>query len=418
MIAATCSPVSQLSLSPVYGSIPSTIHHPRLMMGAVLLAWISNHTARKYLSKHIVNYLPLIAFSIPTLQFLLFPWSGRLGPVIGPIVTEIFTCVPLIYLSALSAATMFDSIDLSQYGEHAQDTIPGIISYFVFKAAEKASTFIIDRGVGSGLLFSRSGLQFAIGTCYSLFCPSKVLLLAILPLLHSIFLNVHVPLPRTTNVLNSTLHAHNYSLVARQEALTGYVSVLDSLTHKFRVMRCDQSLLGGEWLTTSKEPRRTVKEPVYTIFATLEAVRLAESAKKSPVPDDQAKALVMYELSNSERKGCLLIERISGLGIGTTPTALITHGIQTTIVEIDPVVHDFATRYFGLPTNHTSIIENAITFIDRAQSTASSEHSYDYIIHDVFTGGAEPVELFTQEFIRGVSKVLKPDGVIAIVSPS
>ena len=85
-------------------------------------------------------------------------------------------------------------------------------------------------------------------------------------------------------------------------------------------------------------------------------------------------------------------------------------------MEIDPVVHDFATRYFGLPKNHTSIIEDAVTFLDRAQSDAGEEYSYDYIIHDVFTGGAEPVDLFTQEFIQGLSNVLKADGVVAIVS--
>jgi len=36
---------------------------------------------------------------------------------------------------------------------------------------------------------------------------------------------------------------------------------------------------------------------------------------------------------------------LSGLGIGTTPSALMSHGIETTIVEIDPVVHEFATKY-------------------------------------------------------------------------
>ena len=300
ILAAICSPISQLTLSPVYGSIPPTIHHPRLMLGAVLLAWISNHAARKHLSKDIVNYLPVLAYSIPTLQFFLFPISGRLGPVVGPIVTEIFTYAPLIYLSALSAARLFDSIDLRQYGEHAQDTMPGIVSYVVFKAAERAAKLLIDRGVGSGLLYSRSGLQFAIATCYSLIHPSKVLLLATIPVLHSAYLNVHVPLQTTTDVLNSTLHVHNYSLVARQEALTGYISILDSLTHQFRVMRCDHSLLGGEWLTTSKGHQRTVKEPVYAIFAMLEAVRLIESATTTAVPDDQAKALVMYEPSDPD----------------------------------------------------------------------------------------------------------------------
>jgi hypothetical protein len=39
---------------------------------------------------------------------------------------------------------------------------------------------------------------------------------------------------------------------------------------------------------------------------------------------------------------------------------------------------------------------------------------YDYIIHDVFTGGAEPVDLFTLEFLSGLHQMLKPDGVIAI----
>lgn len=104
-----------------------------------------------------------------------------------------------------------------------------------------------------------------------------------------------------------------------------------------------------------------------------------------------------------------------GLGVGTTPTALVAHGIETTTVEIDPVVHDFAALYFGLPKNHTSIIEDAVTFVGRAQIAGPGRFSYHYIIHDVFTGGAEPVDLFTQEFIQGLSGLLKPDGVIAIV---
>ena len=104
-----------------------------------------------------------------------------------------------------------------------------------------------------------------------------------------------------------------------------------------------------------------------------------------------------------------------GLGIGTTPSALIAHGIDTTIVEIDPVVHDFATRYFSLPKNHTAIIEDAMNFVSRAQDVGPEHYSYDYIIHDVFTGGVEPVELFTQEFLQGLSALLEPDGVIAIV---
>ena len=41
---------------------------------------------------------------------------------------------------------------------------------------------------------------------------------------------------------------------------------------------------------------------------------------------------------------------------------------------------------------------------------------FDYIVHDVFTGGAEPVDLFTVEFISNLKALLTPNGVVAIVS--
>lgn len=110
-----------------------------------------------------------------------------------------------------------------------------------------------------------------------------------------------------------------------------------------------------------------------------------------------------------------LTHRFSGLGIGTTPTALIYHGVDTTIVEIDPVVHEFATKYFNLPKNHTVVIDDAVAFVDRATAAVPATFAYDYIIHDVFTGGTEPVDLFTFEFLQNLKKLLKPEGVIAIV---
>ena len=102
-----------------------------------------------------------------------------------------------------------------------------------------------------------------------------------------------------------------------------------------------------------------------------------------------------------------------GLGVGTAPSALIAHGVSTTIIEIDPVVHHFALQYFGLPSNHTPIIDDAVKVVDEMQrSTARGK--YDYIIHDVFTGGAEPIELFTREFLAGLRNLLSFEGVIAI----
>ncbi|KAL8897050.1 MAG: hypothetical protein Q9207_007409, partial [Kuettlingeria erythrocarpa] len=102
----------------------------------------------------------------------------------------------------------------------------------------------------------------------------------------------------------------------------------------------------------------------------------------------------------------------SGLGIGTTPSALLAHNISTTILEIDPVVHAFATKYFALPPNHTAVIQDALAFVANSQSDTSKKDAekYTYIIHDVFTGGAEPLSLFTLEFLEGLKNMLKPEG--------
>ena len=93
----------------------------------------------------------------------------------------------------------------------------------------------------------------------------------------------------------------------------------------------------------------------------------------------------------------------------------MAHGINTTIVEIDPIVLEYAVEYFGLPPNHNAIVADAVHYA--AEVANDTTQRYDYIIHDVFTGGAEPIALFTDEFLRNLHRALKPDGVIAIVSP-
>lgn len=82
------------------------------------------------------------------------------------------------------------------------------------------------------------------------------------------------------------------------------------------------------------------------------------------------------------------------------------------------MVHDFATKYFDLPQNHTSIIGDAIKIVGDMQKAKKMTSAYDYIVHDVFTGGAEPINLFTREFIMGMGDLLRPDGIIAIVRPN
>ena len=295
VLAAIYSPISQLSLSPVYGSIPPSVQHPRLLMASVLLAWIAKSSTGRHIPKNFGLYLPIHAFLIPAFQFYLFQYSGAMGATYGPLIIELLTYFPLAVLSVYTAATAIESIDLSQYGDRIQNSGPAIVTYFIFSGVQKLSTELIRQNMGSSLVFTRSGLQFVLATFYALLLPSKALMFAILPILHFASVNVHAPLERTTALLNSTLHTYNYSLVARQESLTGYISVLDSLTDNFRVMRCDHSLLGGEWTFPQKYSSR-VKEPIYSVFTILEAVRLVETESRGQRPvisDDQTTALVM-----------------------------------------------------------------------------------------------------------------------------
>lgn len=393
-LAAVMSPVSQYNLSPIYGSIPAAAYHQRGVWLVSLMAFVAKAPLKSVFRFDARRWLPVIGFYIPPIQALLFEFSADLGPTWGPLLTESFTYYPLLYFACLAAGYAFDEIDLSPYGQTIADGMPALISYAVIAVVQKIANQYLPYLMGSTDFFTRSGLELLMASIYAMLSSSQLLLLAVPAMLHTMFVNPHYPSTNGTKRLNNTLSAFNYTILERRDSVTGYVSVLESHKDMFRVMRCDHSLLGGEWLMTPqrKMQGQTGREAVYSVFTMLEAVRLVDST--SHIPDSEKSALFV------------------GLGIGTSPTAFIHHGINTTIVELDPVVHDFALKYFALPPNHTAIIQDAVPFVESV--ALSQPGSYDYIIHDVFTGGAEPTPLFTLEFLRGLGTLLKDDGVVAI----
>ncbi|KAK4242738.1 polyamine aminopropyltransferase [Achaetomium macrosporum] len=395
-LSAVYSTVSQLALSPVYGSIPSARWHAQLLMAACFVGWSSNLFLNRTLPCRTEHLLPVIALYMPAVQFLLGRASGLLTAGWGPLVTEAVTLFPLVALSAACVATYLDVADLSALPGWMADAAPGLGSYGFFKAAEKVLGGLVERNVGRTLLNTRLGMEMLLGASYAVYAPSKLLAWTLPALLHTAFLNTHVPTPTALARLNTGLAPAGYVVLDRAESVTGYVSVIDSPKAGYRVMRCDHSLLGGEWVKFQGQPQfkgNQVAEPIYGVFAMLEAVRLVKTP--SPILDSEAKTLVI------------------GLGIGTTPAALVAHGIDTTVVELDPVVHKFASKYFQLPSNHTAVIEDAVSYTSRLAANESGAR-FDYIIHDVFTGGAEPIALFTLEFLQNLNSLLKPDGVVAI----
>ena len=293
-LIAIYSNVSQLALSPVYGSIPSAIWHSKLIMAACFTGWSSNLFLNRLLPFKPAELLPVIAIYIPTIQFFLYKASSSLVAEWGPLVTEALTLFPLMTITAACVANGLEDADFGFLPKFMADAAPGLSAYALFKTAEQISGDWINGHIGRTFLNTRLGMEIALGASYAMLAPSKLLLLTIPALLHTALLNTHVPTSTALASLNESLKPGQWVVLDRKESLTGYISVVDSLEGGFRVMRCDHSLLGGEWVKYIGQGRfkgNQVAEPIYGVFAMLEAVRLVEMPE--PIVDSDAKALVM-----------------------------------------------------------------------------------------------------------------------------
>lgn len=63
-------------------------------------------------------------------------------------------------------------------------------------------------------------------------------------------------------------------------------------------------------------------------------------------------------------------------------------------MEFDPAVYFAARHYFYLPEPNAVFLQDANEFVQRC-AERKKEEKFDYVIHDVFTGGAVAGELFT-----------------------
>ncbi|KAJ8117893.1 hypothetical protein OPT61_g1010 [Boeremia exigua] len=412
LIAGVASPVSQLNLSPVFGSIPASLHHQQAMTLTALGGLGIRRLLKGYVSVDVSAWVTVFAYWTPLIQCYLFPHSTQLGIDYGPLIVESLTYFPLLFLSMYAVSDLLDTIDFTRWDLPSAlgDAILPMTSYVGVSFVARFFSALLPAFVGQHVYLTRVGFQMLLASASAFITPSKLLFLAFPAILHTLWINPHNPADHAFQSANATLVAtQNYTILARQESLTGYVSVVENYAdNAFRLMRCDHSLLGGEWLVTPESYKKgqRQKESIFAVFVLLEAVRLVENPELEPI-GSIPRALDIKPTPESEKSALVI-----GLGIGTAPNALMKHGLNTTIVELDPVVHKYATEYFGLLPDHTAVISDAVRYV--ADTSVSAPKSYDYIIHDVFTGGAEPVYLFTTEFMQGLYNLLKDDGVVAI----
>ncbi|KZT74406.1 S-adenosyl-L-methionine-dependent methyltransferase [Daedalea quercina L-15889] len=254
---------------------------------------------------------------------------------------------------------------------------------------------------------------------------SRLLLLPFLPFLTATILQppTLVGKPFATPYLHpshpvqilSSVQSQYSGAVVVGEALADSPPGVPASVPLLRYLRAGHSLLGGNWmgedvirrgpLAVHRETGEMLGDSVYNAFVLQEAIRLVER------PGHDA----------GERESALVI----GLGVGTSATALMRHNISTTLVEIDETVYEAARKYFALPEPESGklVLKDARKWLrERARDIeaeagetgqGTSEELYDYVIHDVFSGGSLPALLFTKEFWNSTKKVMKPSGVLA-----
>ena len=211
----------------------------------------------------------------------------------------------------------------------------------------------------------------------------------------------------------------NVTIVSSKQSTTGMIVVGETSAgigplSRMRYLRASHSLLGGVWIKARA--------------ATLDAIRATYDAAGNRLGDSIFPAFYLQEAvaqidSTSRGNDWSGSEAlIIGLGTGIAATALRGHGLETTIVEIDPAVYDAARTYFGVPDPGEGrlFLQDARRFIwnrKRELETGENLPKFDVVIHDVFSGGGVPGHLFTLEFWNDLKSTMKEDGVVAVVSP-
>ena len=304
LLTALSIELTKLCLSPVYGSSPSIPYYFNWEINVLAVVFITNSEASPALQSRLTYFAPVIGCAILPILGQSFQFSDQFGPSWGPLLTSLVTVLPLLYVSMLQV--LQDNLTLARQTPDLLSllgpfpNVPLLLAtwgtFYGFRRVVAIALQFSISHLGTPL-FTRFGLQVLLSSVFATWAWNRKQYWAISLTLIGIC-SLHVPAFWNDARLHSVLEREGYALVARQESVTGYISVLENVKDGFRVMRCDHSLLGGIW--TEQEIGSKLKEPVYAIFVMLEAVRLVQSTMSPPKADVDKKALIMYVSRLSE----------------------------------------------------------------------------------------------------------------------
>ncbi|KAF8342640.1 S-adenosyl-L-methionine-dependent methyltransferase [Cantharellus anzutake] len=423
---------SQLSLHPLFGSAATARHFPTISLVICLLASFIPKRMRLD-SRTGFAFMSLWFAASPAIMYCVgVHTSGWLNPLWGPIAAHILGGSLVTVLGASMLQNVLSRVSPSGFSPFPARFGSGMFSWVVIARADRVLWDNLPLGgvvnycnmyLLLGLITSFPAALLAMQHALSRqkrerhagrsmrrlrMNPTFVLALYLaLPLFTSVVSQKRSPCrtpatPYTT--LNGTLQILDKSFSVTGMILVGETDINGVRT---RFLRCDHSLLGGMWLLPEREgdPPTKLFRSIYTAFYLQEAVRLVNRPLES-IRTTPNRVLTI------------------GPGIGVAAKAFVEHGMQTTIVEIDPAVYRFARKHFELPKPNQVYLEDARSWVRQQASAMRSLRTsnpgqadaqlFDYVVHDCFSGGGVLHHLYTLEFWEDLKTLMRPSGILGV----
>ena len=296
LIAAASFPaLSQLHLAPIYGALPASANHHTLTTITILTGLLAGPYN---VTPQVLRHALPIAISRPLFELVLLYGTRHAGATLGPLLLEATLFMPLLCVVVAQTHTVLLELRSRVAAERSfweKVLMPPLLFAALLMLEAWASSIITGLCATGHVLVSRWILQLVLcdlPVVFTIPLTSRAYLLWLLFALLVIFwcqTQTYIPKHRETN----------WSVLAYGESVTGYISVLENTELQYRLLRCDHSLLGGEWLLTEQRQREEaweVAEPVFGVFAMLEAVRLVQGPNTQSAAqkkDSETSALVM-----------------------------------------------------------------------------------------------------------------------------
>ncbi|KAJ3568828.1 hypothetical protein NP233_g5455 [Leucocoprinus birnbaumii] len=431
----------QRVLNPLFGSYPTLYSLDTVVLVAVFASVLKSFKVKDNWNWLLAGLL--LSFS-PNASYWIAVWTSRKGwPVVGPAVTHAVVVAPLVFVFTNFVAqaaivgvsdsrlfkicvTFFATKLLNQKVLPLISPLRNISESQIFLtlAGISFSTFItgLDSSPSGTAKSKKRGKEFAPKSVLSP-VQLKASLLAVFAAVWYI-ISPNLANPILSHPLSETFTHPSGKLQIHYavQSVTGLIEVGETLPpldssendpmHSARYLRADHSLLGGVWMRDKavsldgedsfvRDVYGTkLGDTVYSTFVLQEAARLVDSTTAG---------------KTGKWKNALTI----GLGTGLSTTSFMRHGLNTTVVEIDPAVYEAARIWFGLPDPGPGnvFLEDARQFVERRREEIQARHEadlYDIVVHDCFSGGGVPEHIFTTEFWVSLKQIMDSEGILVV----